>query len=621
MSRLCRVRSLTVNALSSPSLSSLSSSSDNQSPLFSSASSSEASSSYCQEEVTGPSSTVDTQPTLDTPTTSSRVADSSSSFSSRSTSSPCQHSTVAFSEQPSATGVSGDFQERAREKPDTGGNVLENLGPSSSLLSNCTSLLGEEQNKSILAGLAERENVKTEDKLPPRATAKTRLKKLRSSPFRSFQEDILSVQDGVGLWGPKRAGDFLKKKRRQFCEEKRLSQAVQAQSDDDSSYVTTYAHGDRFTSEASEREKTELLSGLWGAGTTNGEQSLPHECIQSEFAMYPAELHAHVVLNAMLSEIRRATLVQTWTRNERKAMNKRDFQEQDEGKCEGRVYRAEGYEKGQTSKKREGHHEEESSHWNRTPQSTIVRGILFFSCLKTLQFHYVFFKHFLFSSLRSTRRLAYRTASSVSPGSSSSTFREPPSSVLSPSSEPSISSACSATVSSSSAATDDYPLAPPPIPHRLPYFYALHHGLTPERRRAAVRAFAEQRSGPPFTAASSHLDEPLLSPGILDDEDLCLGSAPERTASAFGTSLRGKNNEREEGKEKTIKDKEKDVEADVRILFATDIASAGLDLGTVDFIIHVSTLVSSTSLCMFKIASFLRMRSNLSEFGSAWLYV
>ncbi|PHJ24744.1 helicase conserved c-terminal domain-containing [Cystoisospora suis] len=587
VSRLCRVRNLTINALSSPSLSSLSSSCDDQSPLFSSASSNE-NSSYCQGELTPPSSTVvGTQPTPDTSTTSSHVADSSSFVSSHSTPSSCQRSTLQFSEELSAAGISGDFSEKEREKPDTARDVLETLGPSSSILSTCAPLLVEEQNRRAVAGLAERGDVETEDKVPPGATVKTRLKEISSAPFPCFQEDILSVPDGVGLWGPKRAGDFLKKKRRQFLEEKRLCQAVQAQSDGDQSYVTTFAHEDKLTSKACGREQTALLSGSWGAGTTKRGLSLPPECIQSEFAMYPAELHAHVVLNAMLSEIRRATLVHRWTRNERKGMNKPNSHEQDERQYEARVYRgAEGYEEKQTFKEREGQ-EEKSAHLNRTPQSTVVRGILFFSCLKTLQFHYVFFKHFFFSSLRSTRRLTSRTASSLSPASSSSSFRKPSSSVSSSSSEPCISSPCSTSVSSSPAAADDYPLSPPPIPHCLPYFYALHHGLTPERRRAAVHAFAEKRSGPRLSAASPPLHDPLLSPCIVGDEDLFLGSAPEGTTSAFSTTVRGKNLEREEGQDKNINDKEQDVEADVRILFATDIASAGLDLGTVDFIIHV----------------------------------
>lgn len=636
------MRNLTINALDSPSLPSLSLSPLDGSPSSSAASHSETSSASSVQKgekvKQAPSSVVfpNTQPTPDNSTEDSRVSVSSPTVSSFSTS-PRHVVPQELSEKRSTTGVSRDAAKGPGNEVEKAGKEVhvqgEGVRPSSSsLLPLCFPATRVEDKTSVEAFSVsgERENVRRQQEKPAAGASQAQMKERSRCilPSSSFQEDILSAADGVGLWGPKRASEFLEKKRRQFFfEKKRFRQSVVADSGGYHSRLACQARdrGVRTAggSEAREREEEGAgLPGKWEAAET--ERSLSSsECVQSEFAIYPAEMHAHVVLNAMLSETRRATLVRRSEEKEEGRQKRRSSEEQS-GQENEAPSTAAAREEGEVWEEPE---EQEQKHTPPTPQSPVVRGLLFFSCLKTLQFHYVFFKHFFFSSLRATGKLGRRVDSPdcfASSSSSANSRGESSSSTLSSclSAEPLTSSAF---FFSSFSAADDNPPRAPPIPRRLPRLYALHHGLTPERRRAAVQAFADRPARPRFSSSSPRLRHLPFSRGIPRDDNPCVSCTGAENPSVSCSSVRAAQFEDRTEKEKSIEEEDRDSHADVRILFATDIASAGLDLGTVDFIIHVSmyrpticalTFADSPCLLLPCLTACLRSKQNSRFTGS-----
>ncbi|KEP66587.1 UNVERIFIED_CONTAM: DEAD/DEAH box helicase domain-containing protein [Hammondia hammondi] len=333
----------------------------------------------------------------------------------------------------------------------------------------------------------------------------------------SLRESILDVEETAGLWGPKRASEFLAKKQRQWSE--------------------LQSRRSRFHHSAQERRGSN--GGREEEGIRRG------EVVRSEFAIYPAELHAHVLFNVLMSEANRVAQLET----EREGPHRR-AKGQMAGSDQAREVSPEGRER-------------------------TYRVIVFFSTLKSLQFHYVFFKHYVFPALLTLKTTdpatfsvlsAYPSVSSSS-GSLSATHSFPLS------------------VSSSSSSPSASSMFPPPplVPARLPKLSALHHGLSIERRRAVVEAFS-----------SSSL-VPRWSPSEVDSAAL----APSQFASGLPTSLGGQmshrrlsknGREREQG---SLHGPEPPPQAssnrghELRILFATDVAATGVNVGVVDSVIHV----------------------------------
>ncbi|PFH34434.1 hypothetical protein BESB_064650 [Besnoitia besnoiti] len=226
---------------------------------------------------------------------------------------------------------------------------------------------------------------------------------LASSP----RESILHVKEPVGLWGPKRASEFLAKKERQWRELQRA----------------TETGGRAREGEARGDEECEAEG---GAGRETG------EAVQSEFALYPADLHAHVLFNVTMNEAQRAAELDA-ERARRRGVGGKD-----------------------------------SLRPTTRDEAHVVRGIFFFSSLKSLQFHYVFFKHYIIPVLQ-----ALNASAPASPSS-------PASSAASP---------CGGA-----------PPEPPAVPPRLPRLSALHHGLSAEKRQAVIEAFSSSRRPPAFVA-------------------------------------------------------------------------------------------------------------------------
>ncbi|KFG31558.1 DEAD/DEAH box helicase domain protein [Toxoplasma gondii FOU] len=135
--------------------------------------------------------------------------------------------------------------------------------------------------------------------------------------------------------------------------------------------------------------------------------------------------------------------------------------------------------------------------------------------------------------------------------------------------------------SSSPSASSTFP-PPPLVPARLPKLSALHHGLSIERRRAVIEAF------------SSSSPVPTWSPSGVDSAAL----APSQFASGLPTSLVGQashrrlsksGRERQQGSlhgQEPLPQVSSNPGYELRILFATDVAATGVNVGVVDSVIH-----------------------------------
>ncbi|CBZ54028.1 helicase conserved C-terminal domain-containing protein [Neospora caninum Liverpool] len=517
--RLARVRSLTINALVTPAVASFA-------PAYSNASTAQASHPTPRSPPlsvgsrSAPLRAMDASALPSSPSSTPLPACSASCLSSPSSTSSCSR----FPSPPPSPGLLRDADtEEARRRSRQTPEASEN----------------ETEDKAAL--------------LKPSPSVPQVRETVHALPRRhSLRESILNVEETVGLWGPKRAAEFLAKKKRQWSELQRHLSGLRRNEEEP-------------REERGNEEERDEATGIHG------------ETLRSEFAIYPADLHAHVLFNVLMNEANRAAELET----KRRGLHRGD---------DGRMERNE-HECGAFSGSREKPH----------------RIIVFFSCLKSLQFHYVYFKHYVFPTL-----LTSKTADPVAV-STLSAF---------PSFSPSVCS-LSSTYSSASFPFSSRPStlpAPPSIPARLPTLLALHHGLSGERRRAVVEAFsspsvrasrappkgpslpvssapspcavsfsssspssAPSPSGYPAVSAPSPL-APQAPPSVGDSFPLP-DSEPGRLTSRSRIASAGEREPRIlHGHEPP---QSANPNCEVRVLFATDLAATGVNVGDVDFIVHV----------------------------------